>query len=107
MGEKSTFWGIPSVALGNIDLEQVVDIAQPSDWEIPSDIKGSIKADCCKYGEISLSFDVQLTKKDIVKLKQVFRKNNRLPRKLKKAIKKCLSKSLAKSTKDIKFSFRL
>lgn len=104
MGEKP-IWGIPRVAFGNIELGEV-NIKDGLDFQAPSDIKGSIDVDWCKFDNIELTFDVQLTKKDTIRLRKMLRTNNRFPRKLKKAIKKYLSKHFGKPINKIKFSFK-
>lgn len=104
MGEKP-IWGIPRVAFGNIELGEV-NIKDGLDFQAPSDIKGSIDVDWCKFDNIELTFDVQLTKKDTIRLRKMLRTNNRFPRKLKKAIKKYLSKRFDKPINKIKFSFK-
>ena len=105
MGEKP-IWGIPCVAIGNLELGEV-NIQDGLDYQAPSDIKGSIDVDWCKFDNtIELAFDIQLTKKDTIRLRKMLKTNNRFPRKFKKAIKKYLSKQLNKPTNKIKFSFK-
>jgi len=104
MGEKP-IWGIPRVFFGNIELGEV-NIKDGLDFQEPSDIKGSIDVDWCNFDNIELAFDVQLTKKDTIRLRKMLRTNNRFPRKLEKAIKKYLSKCIDKPTNKIKFSFK-
>lgn len=105
MGEKPV-WGVQIIAIGDLELGEV-NIQDGLDFQETSDVKGSIDVDWRKFdNNIELTFDVQLTKKDTIRLRKMFKTNNRFPRKFKKTIKKYLSKRLDKPTKKIRFSFK-
>lgn len=105
MGENPTLcWGVPTLAIDGLKLEKTT-LIDGDTMLAPSEIKGSINVDWCKFGATSFSFDVQLTKKDAIRLLRMC-KRARLPRKLKKAIKVYMSKQLGKPVKKIRFSFK-
>ena len=105
MGEKP-IWGIPKITIGdNLEFDKV-NIANGMDFQAPTDIKGSVDVSWCKLSNLSLTFDIQLTQRDVLRLKKMINKHNRLPRKLKKAVKKYVGKHYGLTTKKIRFSFK-